>query len=119
MLDRDPLGANFVDFNPDEYQSYLARKKDVDLEPDFETTGLDEASLYPDRVPVYRGPEDTDFYSQSAPEWRNFDYQPDEGDNGAAAAAAAYQPAAVGDQGRNLVEELQQGRAWPPGEDAV
>lgn len=106
MLDRDPLGANFADFNPEEYQSYLSKKKDVDLEPDFETTGLDEASLYAGTPQVYRGPENTDFYTRPAPEWRNFDYQPGEGDN----SAAETSQLTFGDQGRNLVEELQRGQ---------
>lgn len=100
MLDRDPLGANYADFNLEEYQSYLSKKMDVDLEPDFETTGLD-MSMEPQ---VYRGPEDTDFYTRPAQEWRNFGYQPDE-------PANVYSPPGA-DGGRNLIEELNQ-LNWP------
>lgn len=106
MLDRDPLGANYADFNPDEYQSYLSKKQDVDWEPDFETTGLDMSA----EPQVYRGPEDTDFYTRPAQEWRNFDYQPE-------VPANTYPaPDAAAGAARNLIEELNQ-LNWPQMED--
>lgn len=36
MLDRDPHGANFNDFDESEFQQYLARQKEVDAEKDTE-----------------------------------------------------------------------------------
>lgn len=36
MLDRDPHGANFKDFNEAEFAQYLSRKKEVDAEKDTE-----------------------------------------------------------------------------------
>lgn len=41
MLDRDAPGANFNDFDPVNHDRYLAKKKDVDAQPDFETTRPD------------------------------------------------------------------------------
>lgn len=38
MLDRDGPGASFSDFNAGDHERYLAKKKDIDAEPDFETT---------------------------------------------------------------------------------
>lgn len=38
MLDRDGLGANFVDFDPNDLDRYLGKKKTVESEPDFERT---------------------------------------------------------------------------------
>lgn len=37
MLDRDPLGANFKDFDEAEFAQYLSRKKEVDAEKDTES----------------------------------------------------------------------------------
>lgn len=37
MLDRDPAGANFMDFDEAEYAQYLSRKKEVDAEKDTES----------------------------------------------------------------------------------
>ncbi|KAI3401033.1 hypothetical protein diail_741 [Diaporthe ilicicola] len=36
MLNRDPHGANFKDFNEAEFAQYLSRKKEVDAEKDTE-----------------------------------------------------------------------------------
>lgn len=36
MLDRDPHGANFKDFDEAEFAQYLSRKKEVDAEKDTE-----------------------------------------------------------------------------------
>lgn len=36
MLDRDPHGANFKDFEEAEFAQYLSRKKEVDAEKDTE-----------------------------------------------------------------------------------
>lgn len=41
MLDRDGPGASFSDFDAADHERYLAKKKDVDSEPDFETTRPD------------------------------------------------------------------------------
>lgn len=41
MLDRDGPGAGFSDFDAPEHARYLAKKKEVDAQPDFETTRLD------------------------------------------------------------------------------
>lgn len=41
LLNRDPTGANFADFNPVEHHTYLTKQKEVDAEPDFETTKSD------------------------------------------------------------------------------
>lgn len=38
MLDRDGPGASFSDFDAADHERYLGKKKDVDSEPDFETT---------------------------------------------------------------------------------
>lgn len=105
LLDRDSHGANFADFNPEEYQRYLSKKKDVDLEPDFETTGLDPADLQqtnPRPLPIYRAPENTDFYSPPAPAWRDVDYEY----AGDEPSIEVYQPPLSDAEGRNLVEEL-------------
>lgn len=37
MLDRDPNGANFMDFDEAEFAQYLSRKKEVDAEKDTES----------------------------------------------------------------------------------
>lgn len=112
MLDRDPLGANYVDFNLEEYQSYLAKKNDVDSEPDFETTGLDDADLYSADTPrLYRGPKDTDFYTPPASAWRNFAYRPDGGD----ASSELYPP--IGGESRNLLQGLGDPYSDSPGLD--
>lgn len=41
MLDRDGPGANFIDFDTKEYARYVAKKKNVEGEPDFERTNPD------------------------------------------------------------------------------
>lgn len=41
MLDRDAPGANFNDFDPTIHERYIAKKKEVDAQPDFETTRPD------------------------------------------------------------------------------
>lgn len=41
MLDRDGPGAGFSDFDAHEHERYVAKKKEVDAQPDFETTRPD------------------------------------------------------------------------------
>lgn len=116
MLDRDPLGANFLDFNPEEYQRYLSKKKDVDMEPDFETTGLEDLYQTAERPLIYRGPENTDFYTPPAPAWRDYAYKQDDGGE----PGSIYPPVGSG-EGRNLLQELGSANwpAPPPGEDGI
>lgn len=41
MLDRDATGAAFSDFNAADHERFVGKKKEVDGQPDFETTRPD------------------------------------------------------------------------------
>lgn len=48
MVDRDGPGANFVDFNAEDLERYLAKKESLDAEPDFEGRNLGPEALSED-----------------------------------------------------------------------